>query len=215
MPDFIRKIDLTGGEIDVHLSKLEITPQSPMTRKSGFSLLKLLVALALLAVIGAGLANAMRLGTQVYSRAQALGDGSVEVAARSQLRRLLERATPLNLLTPFPKEFRGTDNALSFVTLSPLGFARDAAGLRVSIAMEGDELGATITAFDDDGRELSQHSAKLLSGAAEVTFRYFTNGEWATEWSDTSQLPELVQIAVTGKTEPFWPEFTVELIHSD
>ena len=75
-----------------------------MRKENGFSLLELLVALALLSVIGVGLAGAMRLGADTYSRAQSLEGHSAEISARARLRRLLEGATPPTLLPPYPKD---------------------------------------------------------------------------------------------------------------
>ena len=48
-----------------------------MSNRSGFTLLELLVALALLGIIGTGLASAMRLGTETYSRARTLDTENV------------------------------------------------------------------------------------------------------------------------------------------
>ncbi len=184
-----------------------------MNRRAGFSLLELLVALALLAIIGAGLASAMRLGTETYSRAQSLGRGD-SGAARAQLRRLMERATPPNLLTPFPKEFDGTGQSLTFVTLAPIGIARDAAGLKVSVSRENLALIATIEPFDDEGAVLRRYTAPLASGVTSVALSYYSEGEWKEEWSNSATLPELVRISAEGE-DVFWPEFTVELVHSD
>ena len=195
------------------------TPQRstvpPMSNKSGFTLLELLVALALLGVIGAGLASAMRLGTETYSRARTLDTENVHAASRAQLRRLIAEATPPNLLTPFPKEFRGTQDELTFVTLAPLGFARDAAGLRVSVSHEDAVLIATLEPFDDDGTVLRQYRSEIAREVSTASFSYYSDGEWQNEWSDTAILPRLVRITVNDGSAPFWPEFTVEPIYRD
>jgi type II secretion system protein J len=186
-----------------------------MNSRSGFSLLELLVALALLAIIGAGLAGAMRLGTETFTRAQALETDKGHVAARAQLRRLIERATSPALLTPFPKAFRGSENSLSFVTLAPLGFARDSAGLRITVALSGNALVATIEPFDDDGTVLRSYTSPLADGVTDIQMRYFDDGEWVSEWTDTLRLPQLAQIVLNDGTDPYWPEFTVELVYAN
>ena len=188
---------------------------SPMSNRSGFTLLELLVALALLGIIGAGLASAMRLGTETYSRARTLDTENVHAASRAQLRRLIAEATPPNLLTPFPKEFRGTADTLTFVTLAPLGFARDAAGLAVSITREDTVLIATLEPFDDDGMVLRQYRSELVRDVRSASFSYYANGEWQNEWNDTASLPRLVRITVYVGSALFWPEVTVEPIYRD
>lgn len=184
-------------------------------KQSGFSLLELLVALALLSVIGVGLAGAMQLGVNTYSRAQTLDGNAAEIASRAQLRRLLERATPPSLLTPFAKEFEGTVTSLSFVTLATPGFAHDASGLKVNILSENNILQYRFETFDDDGQTLESFLAPLANEVDKAAFGYFTQGTWQDTWNNQNNLPELVRIIVDGSSEPLWPEFTVKLIYVD
>lgn len=190
-----------------------------MNGRKGFTLLELLVALALLALIGVGLAGALQLGTKTYVRSQSLGTNALEIAARAQLRRLLVTATPPNLLTPFPKEFSGTQTSLSFVTLAPLGFARHAAGMRVDISNVERELTMLITLFDDAGTTMESLSYTLASQIDGLAFRYFTGnpetGEWRDDWVDTASLPQLVSITSDAGSSPYWPEFSVALIYAN
>ncbi len=185
-----------------------------MTRRAGFTLLELLVALAILAVVGAGLAGAMRLGAQTYTRARQL-DSDMSSDSRGLFRRLASRATSPNLLTPFPKEFRGNAHELRFVTLAPFGFARDAAGLRVDLSVSGGALVASILPFDDDGEILTEYQSVLQDNADNVVISYFADGEWLDAWDQTSGLPALVSIDVPGKSAQAWPDFTIELVYRD
>jgi hypothetical protein len=45
--------------------------------------------------------------------------------------------------------------------------------------------------------------------------RYFDDGEWVSEWTDTLRLPQLAQIVLNDGTDPYWPEFTVELVYAN
>lgn len=188
--------------------------QSPShAKRAGFSLLELLVALVLLGIVGAGLASALRLGTQTYGRAQALDTDGTQAATRAQLRRLLSEATPPNLLTPFPNSFRGSAQKLSFVTLAPLGFARDAAGLRVTLGLENRSLNVTLEPFDDDGGSLRQYRSEIAEDVETLSISYFVDDTWLEGWDNTATLPQLVRVELG--TETLWPEFTVELIYAN
>lgn len=185
-----------------------------MTRRAGFSLLELLVALALLALIGAGLAGALRLGVETFDRARALDDGTAEIAARAQLRRLLSRATSPALLTRFPTSLVGDERALSFVTLAPLGFASGSAAVRVDLDVESDAVRYSVTLLDDDGVSGDVHDATLVSDTAGGRLNYFDGEAWLPTWTSDTQLPRLVTLSVDGETTR-WPEFTVELLYAE
>ena len=187
-----------------------------MSNRAGFSVLELLIGLALLAVIGAGLAGAMRLGTETYNRAQVLGSDSDYVAARAQLRRFLGRAmVPAAGASDFPTEFTGSRTSFTFTTLVPMGFARDTAGAKITIALDEGTLTALIAPFDDDGRTIQSHTAVLAEDVSHVEFRYFADNQWHQRWSGNASLPKLVQIDLDDQTRPYWPEFTVELVYAD
>ena len=186
-----------------------------MRNENGFSLLELLVALALLSVIGVGLAGAMRLGADTYSRAQSLEGHSAEISTRARLRRLLERAAPPTLLTPFPKDLSGSQSNLSFVSLAPMGFAKDAAGIKITIALENEQLIKILDTFDDNGAVLETFRAPLANDVEDVSISYFFADVWQETWNDQNALPELISISLDGGSEPIWPDFTVKLIYAN
>lgn len=176
------------------------------------------MALALLALIGVGLAGALQLGTATFVRSQALGVSAHEIAARGQLRRLLTRATSPNLLTHFPKEFSGTDTTLSFVSLASLGFARHSAGIQVNLSEKDGALTMELVLFDDDGTPIETLPYRLAEDVNGFQIRYYSGdpntGEWVDTWDNTAQLPRLVSIQADPGSIPYWPEFTVELIYA-
>lgn len=185
-----------------------------MNRQSGFSLLELMVALALMAIIGAGLASALRLGTQTYSRAESLGADQDIAVARTQLRHYLARAAAPSLLTHFPNQFTGDQSQLTFVTLATPDFALDAAGTEVTIEIAQGTLTVTYRAFDDEGATVSQSSVPILENAADLRLSYFEEGEWRTTWDAQATLPRLVKIEAEPAAFATWPDFTVELLYA-
>lgn len=180
--------------------------------RAGLSLLELLVALALLAVITSGLAGAFGIGTQVFDRAQSLGAQQEEVAARRQLRSALMQALPIARITPFPNSFVGASDRVQFVTLKDAAFAPDAAALRFDVIWSGTTLSMTVEAIDDTGAVLEQWSHILSRDVRDVSFQFLdTSGEtpeWTPFWSNRPDLPGLVRITGAGGS-PRWVDFAV------
>ena len=181
-------------------------PSPRFSKRAGLTLLELLVALALMALIGAGIAGAMGIGIRVFERAQVLDAGQIEQTHRRQLRRFLMEALPPTRITPFPNAFRGGTDTLSFVTLAEAPFALDAAALQVTVTAGLGPTTMVITAIDDQGRVMATWEAPLAEGA--VTIRYLgETEEWRTDWEGQPQLPRLLDISISGSVE--WPPLTV------
>jgi len=181
---------------------------------TGLGLFELLLALALLALIAAGLAATLGLGKTLYTRSAALSDGEDKVALRVQLRMWLAAAAPPQVLTTFPTPFVGKANQVSFVTLAPTPFAADAAAMAVTVTNQVDHLTLRADLLDDAGNVMSTIDRPLADGLEAIQFDYFDAKadppEWRTTWQDDTRLPDLVRIATA--TGDDWPEFTVELL---
>ena len=183
-----------------------------MNARSGLSLFELLVALALLALITAGLAGALGMAVRVWDRAAGLYALSEEIALRGRLRSWLEQATPPTRLTPFPAGLTGSADGLSFVTLAETPFAPDAAALRVTVSREGDRLTLLAETLDDEGTTLSRIEGPLARGIAP-RFAYYDDmaqpPAWRDSWENTDTLPALVRITAEEGSTPDWPDFVV------
>jgi len=182
-------------------------------RRSGLSLFELLIALALLALLTAGLAAALNIGTSLYSRTANIGALAEEIAMRSRLRRWLSAATPPAVLAPFPTAFGGNLSAFEFITLVDTPFAPEAAALHVSVAFLGKSLTLTATTIGDDGESLTRYEHILARDIEQVEIAYFDAlaepPVWQDHWNDTTRLPDLVRITAAPGSTPEWPEFTV------
>lgn len=181
------------------------------SRRSGLTLLELLISLGLLALIMAGVASAMNFGLRLYGRSAELGAIGEEIAVRVRLRGLLSNALPPSQLAPFPVSFNGDASGFAFTTLATGGIAPQAAALRVRVNQAQDLL-LNLVALDDEGTETPILELPLRKGKGAVRFAYFdasqTSGIWLSEWPDPSRLPALVQITAEEQTLA-WPEFTV------
>lgn len=188
-----------------------------MNRRSGFSLLDLLISLTLLSIIGAGLAGALQLGILTFDRTSSLREGADEIQARAQIRRFLMRAIPPNQLTTFPNTLAAKSNELTFVTLVEIQALEGAAALRVHLYQEGTQLVAKYDSLGQSGEVLSSESRLVASDVSDFSLRYYSgdseSGEWLKVWDNPASLPKLVQLSLD--TDAHWPEFTVGLIYSD
>lgn len=182
-------------------------------RKSGLSLLELLVSLSMLALIGAGLAGAFELGTQIWSRTSALGEHRQEIELRRQLRRYMTQAMPPSRTAAIGRPFSGSKDGLSFLTLAPTPFAPNASAMRLALSVQDDGLQLTTEMIDEDGAIIGSWSDVLVQEADQISLQYWSSAAeppgWQSEWTNTTQLPELIRISVSEGSKPSWPEFVV------
>jgi hypothetical protein len=182
---------------------------------AGLSIMELLTALAILALIAAGLASAMGLGVRLFDRTAQLSENSAGATLRIRLRNLLAAATPPSLIAPFPVALEGRPNGFTFTTLSAPDLFPDAAALRVNVSGAGNTLVMTILALDDFAQEIGRMERTLATDTATVRFSYYGYGgdglDWLHDWKDETRLPLLVRIEIDEGGSPDWPEFSVRL----
>ena len=182
------------------------------TRRSGLSLLELLISLGLLAIITGGIASAMGLGVRLYDRSTTLAATQNLIAHRIRLRALLTAALPPSQIAPFDVSFGGTSTGFAFTTLAARGMAPDAAALRITVTATTD-LALAIVALSDDGAETKVTETQLATHISDIRFSYFDEttapGTWLADWQDPTRLPALVRITAAPGSTPDWPEFTV------
>jgi prepilin-type N-terminal cleavage/methylation domain-containing protein len=186
-----------------------------MSRNSGLSLLELLIALALLALIAGGLAASMGLGVRLYDRTSIQSDEVDEIALRIRLRALLAAAEPPSPSLPFPGGLEGNANGFAFTTLAASQLFPESAALRVIVTGENGALQMRIEALDDNGRGFDNLSRTLATEISGLSFGYYDDAEdsaaWLATWTETTRLPALVRIEAEAGSTPDWPEFTVRL----
>ena len=181
--------------------------------RSGLSLFELLIAMALLALIAAGLTGSIGLGIRLNDRTEDVAALHEPLAARRILRQLLQSALPPSRITPFDNRFDGGPQSLSFTTLGGKSLAPDAAALRVSVRLEGQALLLVIEAVDDLGGLSPVVDTSLVSAANGVEILFLDRAAdppaWTDRWEDEDRLPSLVSIRAEPGSQPDWPEFTV------
>lgn len=204
--------------------------------EAGFTLLELLVAMSLLAVLLALMFGGLRFGTRVWESGDAALRGLSDLQSASNfVRRQIASSIPRNASTqagdgePTPS-FRGAPDGLKLVTLAPSqlmpgglyevalgldggggGGYRLSAWLRPLARQPGDER----LTIDQDERT---RQVVLLDGVADLRLRYFGQGEdfdepptWHDRWEDMLAPPNLVSVRVTFAPgdRRTWPELVV------
>jgi general secretion pathway protein J len=200
-----------------------------LRRRRGFTLLEVLVAMALLALVMAGLLTAMRSFAQSESRIdeRIRIDDDLRVSERF-LRAVLATASPRARATPAgaPKEidFDGGAREMRWIGVMP---ARHGAGGMYRFHLygrpaSGDEPAALVLEFtpflphlDAPLNPAAVQSRPMVTGIGEVRLRYqddLASGEaWLDQWPHKDRLPRRIGLNVVGGSQP-WPEIVVAVI---
>lgn len=180
--------------------------------ENGFTLIEVLVALILLALVLALLAEGLRFARATWDATARLDELAGSDAAETFLRARLAEALPLYE----PRKagtvgllFHGARDALSFVAPAPNGPAggglyryvlevAPASGRRVLVVKVAPYLASQGTT-DAEG---APQQRELIRNITSVEFRYFGRSAigaepgWKADWTRTDALPELVEITV-------------------
>ena len=189
-------------------------------RQAGFTLLELMVAMALLALLGLTLAGGMRFGLQAWNRVDSrLDRGEPIASSQVLLRRLLEQAMPLPAGTASGViAFSGRAAALRFIGRLPERAA--APGLNeVTLRLEPGDGGAKLVLSWQPlgGAGAGTGNRKtLLEGVATGHFRYYGSAadgrpaDWQEEWTNAHGLPRLVALDLTFRDDRIvWPPLMI------
>ena len=174
-------------------------------RQAGFTLLELLVAMTLMALVAVGLGSGIHLGTRVWERAEAgRAEWSERQTTRLLLQRVLQRLVPQSLsqeATDATVLFLGDRRTLRFVGPAPAESAPP--GLyRMELALApGDDGLELVFRWQPYAGELLRapfavaERRVLLRALDEASLSYFGSREegWLAAWSGRVDLPQLVK----------------------
>jgi len=199
-------------------------------RAAGFSLLELVIALALLAIIAALLTGSLSMAARSWDGGEKkAGDVASMRQAQEFLREQLTAELPLRLkkVVEMPLMFSGEHDEIRYAAALPPRVQEGGAWFfRLAVAKDGDKSRLVLqrTYPDPTALENPQFSADaersvLAEGIAELTISYFGRDEnatdadaptWRDRWDDKQRLPLLVKIEVKPEKGAPWPPLLVE-----
>lgn len=184
---------------------------------AGFTLLELLVALTILALLVTLLSGGLRFGTRVWQTGQISSDElSTMEATEGLLRRVIASAPAAAQRTPGAAQtnlFRGSADSMRFVGPAP-ALAMPEGLYEITLAIRNGKLLLTWNAFRSDLGTLSKRAGEqvLVSGLSDAAFAYRSPGSatWASSWSTPTSSPALVMIRLGRANDARrWPDLVV------
>ena len=189
-------------------------------KPAGFTLLELLVAVALLALLMTMLFSGLRLGThQIERRSARLERASRVALVQNFLRNQLGDARPLTVAPSGDDAvvFDGRADELAFVGVAPESAVRGGLQLfAVGLAHEHGGAGELLlrARFYRDAADGFRRTV-LLDQVESVTFAYFGSTapnqppRWHATWHDMTSLPTLVRLSVTFADGDRMPDLVI------
>lgn len=194
----------------------------------GFTLIEMLVALTLFALLSVMLLGGLRFGTRATSAGTAQQEWSAEIATTANfLRNQLADAQPIDISgnTAQPAiAFDGSADSVEFVGLPPAHLALG--GLhKFTITVEKNDAGVRqlvviwrLIRSDGTTTTLSDpHRSVLLDRVAAVEFSYFGGStsdetpDWHDSWNEMPQLPLLIRLRIAFADGKHAPDLIVAL----
>jgi general secretion pathway protein J len=190
----------------------------------GFTLVELLVAMAVLGLISVSLLGSLRFGAVAWQRSDAQGSAVEQTElAESVLRRALSSAYPyLSVSDPTDPHilFDGTASRISF--LGPAPEALGGAGLaRFAVSLDASEHGQRLTIAATPELAVGDAAALppsvLVDGLDHADFAYYgalepgSDPAWHDSWNSRFGLPQLIRIsgAFEAGDHRHWPTLVV------
>jgi general secretion pathway protein J len=189
-------------------------------RDAGFTLVEVLIALALAGALAAMLYQGLRLGHRAWTALSARAAAVDEIGVAHRLiRQVIDQAYPLPAPTAlgFEVDFRGEARGVLFWTPPPDIWAYPGGLIQARLQIrERDgrrDLVLALSESLDDATRTEEIS--LLRDIADLTIAYYgqagREGRWNASWRNRPTLPQLIRLRVSFAEgdRRVWPELVV------
>ena len=204
-----------------------------MRRQAGFTLIEMVVAMALLGTMMLLLYSGLTIGLRGWDAADVSGRRTADRRiAENFLRREIAETFPMRFKDAMVLKlaFEGKEDSLRFASARPAGIS--AAGLSlVGLSIENDDAKRTRSLVmrrampDDEAKDFAPldrgERTVLFEGLEGVQFEYFgaesdfTDPEWTQEWEHAGRIPQLIRVRMRGADGTEFPEMVVKLMLSE
>jgi general secretion pathway protein J len=204
-----------------------------MRRQAGFTLIEMVVAMALLGSMMLLMYSGLTFGLRGWDAADASGRRTADRRiAENFLRREISETFPMRFKDPMTLKiaFEGKEDSLRFASARPAGIS--AAGLSlVGVTLENDDVKRTRSLVmrrampDDDAKDFAPldraDRTVLFEGLEGVKFEYFgsendfTEPEWTEQWEHAGRIPQLIRVRIRAADGTDFPEMVVRLMLSE
>jgi general secretion pathway protein J len=185
--------------------------RSSARNEAGFTLLELLISMAVLLMIVVFAASALSLG----SRSVAQGDARMEYLERlrmslSTIRAQIESQIPLRIEEEETRRFafRGDSKSLQFAT-GYSAWGSEKGPVMVAYQVEDDGRGRQVLRVTEAVSGTDAKRETILLEASEIGFEYETfnpvdpAAAWSERWTETEMLPERVRVRLVDGRKSF------------
>jgi prepilin-type N-terminal cleavage/methylation domain-containing protein len=190
-----------------------------MRNQRGYSLVELLVVLALMGLIAVAMSGGIRFGTRVWERTGAQVETQEQMqGAQALLRAVLSRTAP-RLFDPVlaaQETFAGSPNQMSFIATMPPALGGSGLARFTLQASPSDDGVALQIAWTPERGERTERRQVLLRGARAISFAYAkvepgSGPQWSESWASDLGMPALVRIRAdfAQSATHHWPELIV------
>lgn len=183
-------------------------------RSSGFTLLEILVALAVFGFLLVGLSQTVRFGLTAWRQGARMSDGKTDLEAVDRsLRSIVENLAPAE--DPARPSLDGSAGTLTGVSrLRVPGSGLVPQPIEAGLAVTGGRLVLRWRPYHHGaplGPQPPPAEADLIGGVARLGIEYWQqSGAWVPRWHEP-ELPLLIRFRVTfaGDHQPRWPDIVV------
>jgi general secretion pathway protein J len=201
------------------------TATDQLDRQTGFTLMELLVAVVLLALLSVILTGSLRFGFRAWARGADHAERVDQIVlVQDFLRRTIADVYPFFLISDPTRggghvDFAGTAQHLGFLAAAPIALGgRGRARFELSVVKDARHSDFVVTSIPELADSTVAPSRKILMSDVEaIEISYFgklrsdKSAAWHEAWVEEAALPQLVRIRVrlsAGATRS-WPDLVI------